>query len=175
MAKMFLEAGFPPGVVNYIQHNTEDASECFEAIITHKDVRKCNFTGSTNVGKHIAKTAASHLKPVLLELGGKNFAIVLDDANLEKAADQVLLGGFLNIRGSLRKTQISSDSFCPQSGQICMSTDLVLVAKSIEKDFRRMLHQRLFSHLEYVTTVINARSGSRIEALLSGAEAAGRN
>ncbi|KAF2432512.1 ALDH-like protein [Tothia fuscella] len=66
IAKLFVEAGFPPGVVNYIQH----------------PVQKCNFAGSTAVGKQIAPRAAFYLKPVHLELAGKIFAIILEDAYL---------------------------------------------------------------------------------------------
>jgi acyl-CoA reductase-like NAD-dependent aldehyde dehydrogenase len=98
IANLFREAGFPPGVLNYVQHRSEDASKCFESMISHKAVQKCNFTGSTAVGRLIAQCAALHLKPVLLELGGKNFVIVLEDADLEKAAEQVIGGAFLNVR-----------------------------------------------------------------------------
>jgi acyl-CoA reductase-like NAD-dependent aldehyde dehydrogenase len=67
-------------------------------MISHPAVRKCNFTGSTPVGRSIASRAAAFLKPVLLELGGKNFAIVLEDADLDKAARLTLEGAFLNVR-----------------------------------------------------------------------------
>lgn len=97
IAKLFQDAEFPAGVVNFIQHRPQDASDCFEAMISHDAVQKCNFTGSTPVGRHIAQRAAFYLKPVTLELGGKNFVIVTEDADLEKAVDQVLLGAFLNV------------------------------------------------------------------------------
>ncbi|KAF2496522.1 aldehyde dehydrogenase [Lophium mytilinum] len=152
LAKLFQDAGFPPGVVNYVQHAPEDAVSCFEAIISHRAVQKCNFTGSTAVGQHVAQRAAFYLKPVLLELGGKNCAIVLEDADLTKAADQVLFGAFLN------------------SGQICMSTDMVLVAQSVEQQFRTILHQkRPNAVLQQVTEVISLKSRSRIDALVSNA------
>jgi acyl-CoA reductase-like NAD-dependent aldehyde dehydrogenase len=66
-------------------------------MISHPAVRKCNFTGSTPVGRLIASRAAAALKPVLLELGGKNFAIVMEDADLDKAAKLTLEGAFLNV------------------------------------------------------------------------------
>ena len=97
IAKLFQQAGFPPGVLNFIQHSPENASTCFEAMISHKAVRKCNFTGSTAVGRHVAQRAAFYLKPVTMELGGKNFAIVLEDADLAIAAHQVLAGAMLNV------------------------------------------------------------------------------
>lgn len=60
-------------------------------------MRKCNFTGSTQVGRIIASKAAYALTPVLLELGGKNFALVLDDARVEQAAEQIVQGALLNV------------------------------------------------------------------------------
>lgn len=98
IADAFRKAGFPPGVVNFVLHRPQDAAEMFETMISHPEVRKCSFTGSTQVGRQIAIKAASFLKPVLMELGGKNFAIVLDDANLDKAADAIIDGALLNVR-----------------------------------------------------------------------------
>lgn len=97
IANAFREAGFPPGVVNFLVHKPEDAAEVYESIISQPSVRKCNFTGSTAVGRQIAMKAAFYLKPVLLELGGKNFSIVLDDADLEAASDMILEGALLNV------------------------------------------------------------------------------
>ena len=64
-------------------------------------MRKINFTGSTTVGSIIASTAGKYVKPVLLELGGKASAIVLDDANLEKAALACAQGAFMHVSESL--------------------------------------------------------------------------
>uniref|UniRef100_A0A8H7ND82 Aldehyde dehydrogenase domain-containing protein n=1 Tax=Bionectria ochroleuca TaxID=29856 RepID=A0A8H7ND82_BIOOC len=92
IAQLFVEAGFPPGVVNFILHRPEDAADVVNALVTHPAVRKVNFTGSTAVGRIIAETAGRALKPVLLELGGKNCSIVLKDADVEKAAEAILQG-----------------------------------------------------------------------------------
>lgn len=105
LAKLFQEAGFPPGVVNFIQHSPADAASCFEAMISHDAVRKCNFTGSTAVGRHIAQRAAYYLKPVTLELGGKNFALVLEDADVATASEHILSGALLNVSESLLHAQ----------------------------------------------------------------------
>lgn len=80
-----------------IYHKTSDAPAVTHALIAHPDVRKISFTGSTLVGSIIASTAGKYIKPVLLELGGKASAIVLDDADLEKAAMGCTLGAFLNV------------------------------------------------------------------------------
>ncbi|CAK7216208.1 hypothetical protein SEUCBS140593_002798 [Sporothrix eucalyptigena] len=148
VANLFHDAGFPSGVVNFLVHRMEDASDCFEALIAHPAVRKCNFTGSTGVGRHVAMRAAFFLKPVLLELGGKNFAVVLADADLDQAATRVLEGALLN------------------SGQICMSTDLILVAQEVEKEFRAKLHACLDAFAGEVTSLINPKSGERVQKLL---------
>ena len=63
------EAGFPPGVVNYVTNAPADAGAVVEAMVAHPAVRRVNFTGSTRVGRLIAMTCAKHLKPVVLELG----------------------------------------------------------------------------------------------------------
>lgn len=97
-------------MVNFLVHKPEDAASCYETIISHPAVRKCNFTGSTVVGRSIATRAAAHLKPVLLELGGKNHAIVLADADLDHAAGEILAGAFLNVSNALTMSSICDPS-----------------------------------------------------------------
>lgn len=97
IARLFQDAGFPPGVLNFLVHREQDAGEVFKTLIERVEIRKCNFTGSTPVGRLIASKAALELKPVLLELGGKNFAVVLEDADIEKTARLVLEGAFLYV------------------------------------------------------------------------------
>lgn len=97
MVKAVQEAGFPPGVVNLVQHRPEDAQEINTTMIAHRAVRKVTFTGSTHVGAIIAATAAKHLKPSLMELGGKCPLIILEDADLEAAANAAVLGAFINV------------------------------------------------------------------------------
>lgn len=98
---IFREAGLPAGCVNVLYHRTADAAEVTTALIAHPAVRKVNFTGSTQVGSIIGATAGKYTKPVLLELGGKASAIVLDDANLEKAAFCCALGSFMHVSTGL--------------------------------------------------------------------------
>ena len=111
------EAGFPKGVVNVISNAPADAPKIVEALIAHPAVRRINFTGSSRVGKIIAKLAAEHLKPVLLELGGKAPFIVLDDADLDQAVDAAAFGAFMN------------------QGQICMSTERFVVDQAVADAF----------------------------------------
>ena len=114
---VFEEAGFPPGVVNVITNSPQDAAQVVERLIAHPAVRRVNFTGSTQVGRIIAQQCALHLKPVLLELGGKNPIVVLDDADLDAAVEAAAFSAFFN------------------QGQICMSADRILVDRKIAPAF----------------------------------------
>jgi benzaldehyde dehydrogenase (NAD) len=111
------EAGFPPGVVNYVTNAPADAGAVVEAMVAHPAVRRVNFTGSTRVGRLIAMTCAKHLKPVVLELGGKAPLVVLDDADLDDAVNAAAFGAFAN------------------SGQICMSTERIIVDQRVADAF----------------------------------------
>ena len=93
VAQLFKKAGFPDGVVNIVPGTGSIAGE---AIITHKDVDKVAFTGSTAVGKEVMKKAADQIKGITLELGGKSPAIILDDANLEEAIEGAFNGTMYN-------------------------------------------------------------------------------
>lgn len=107
------EAGLGDGVVNVVTNAPADAAQVVERLIAHPAVRRVNFTGSTHVGRIIAQHAARHLKPALLELGGKAPVLVLDDADLDAAVDAIAFGAFFN------------------QGQICMSTERVIVDRKI--------------------------------------------
>lgn len=121
---LFAEAGLPEGVLNIVTHAPEDAAEIVAALIAHDAVRRVNFTGSTRVGRLVAETAARHLKRCLLELGGKSPFLVLEDADLEAAAEAAAFGAFLN------------------QGQICMSTDRIIVLDAVADDFVALLAQK---------------------------------
>ncbi|VUC22998.1 unnamed protein product [Clonostachys rosea] len=118
---LFRDAGFPPGVLNIVQHRREDAPEVLNALISDKRIKKVNFTGSAPVGKIIAAKAAEYGKPVLLELGGKSPQIVLEDADLDKAAEAAVVGAFSH------------------HGQICMSTERIIVHASVIEQFSEKL------------------------------------
>jgi acyl-CoA reductase-like NAD-dependent aldehyde dehydrogenase len=113
----FVEAGFTGGIVNLITNAPQDAAEIVGALIDHKAVRRINFTGSTAVGRIVAIRAAQNLKPVLLELGGKAPLLVLDDADLDEAVKAAAFGAFMN------------------QGQICMSTERIIVMESVAAAF----------------------------------------
>lgn len=111
------EGGLPPGVVNFVTNAPKEAPEVVEALVSHPATRRVNFTGSTKVGRIIAELCARHLKPVILELGGKAPLVVLDDADLETAVNATAFGAFAN------------------SGQICMSTERIVVDEKIADAF----------------------------------------
>jgi acyl-CoA reductase-like NAD-dependent aldehyde dehydrogenase len=117
IAQAFADAGLPEGAVSIVTNAPADAGEIVGALIDHPQVKRINFTGSTHVGKIIAKRAAEHLKPCLLELGGKAPLIVLDDADLDEAVKAAAFGAFMN------------------SGQICMSTERIIVVDAVADAF----------------------------------------
>ena len=111
------EAGLPNGVVNFVTNAPADAGAVVQAMIAHPAVRRVNFTGSTRVGRIIAQTCATYLKPAVLELGGKAPLLVLADADIDAAVDGAAFGAFAN------------------SGQICMSTERIIVDEAIADAF----------------------------------------
>ena len=130
-------------------------------MIAHPAVRRINFTGSTSTGKIIARTAAEYLKPCLLELGGKSPLVILDDADIEQAVLAANFGSFMN------------------TGQICMSTERIVVDNSIADDFVAKFVERA-SNLGYDESCVTrlgpmALTGSieRIESLIEDAVAKG--
>jgi len=112
------EVGLPPGVLNIIQGYGEEAGA---PLVANPAVDVISFTGSTEVGRQIAEVAAQRLAKVSLELGGKNPLVVCDDADLENAANWVLLSAFSN------------------AGQRCASGSRIIIFDSIYDKFRDML------------------------------------
>lgn len=157
------DAGIGEGVVNVITNAPEDAATVVEQLIAHPAVKRVNFTGSTKVGRIIAGTASKYLKPVLLELGGKAPVIVCEDADLDQAVDGVAFGAFFN------------------QGQICMSTERLIVSEKIADEFLEKLVAKIkrikvgspdledttFAYLE------SEQSVKRITALIDDAVAKG--
>ncbi|CAN7428842.1 aldehyde dehydrogenase [Pararhizobium sp. LjRoot238] len=124
IATALSEAGLPAGVINVVTNAPEDAPEIVAALIAHPAVKRVNFTGSTKVGKIIAETCGKHLKPALLELGGKAPLVILDDADIDGAVNAAIFGAFMN------------------QGQICMSTERIIVDEAIADQFVTKLAAR---------------------------------
>lgn len=114
MVKIFQEAGIPDGVINVVPGYGQDAGD---ALASHPDVDKVAFTGSTATGKLIMQAASKNLKPVSLELGGKNPNIIFDDANIENAVNGSMLGIYM------------------AQGQVCASGSRLFVQEGIYDKF----------------------------------------
>ena len=125
IAEAFNEAGLGEGVVNLVANAPQDAEAVVGALIDHPAVRRVNFTGSTAVGRVVARRAAENLKPALLELGGKAPLLVLDDANLDEAVKAAAFGAFMN------------------QGQICMSTERIIVLETVADAFVAKFAQKV--------------------------------
>ncbi|KAI0315591.1 aldehyde dehydrogenase [Amylostereum chailletii] len=108
----FHQAGLPAGVMNLLPMSTEDTPKLTSEIISHPFVKTITFTGSEKVARIIAAQAGQHLKPCVLELGGKAASIVLADANIKEAAKAIVFAGMVF------------------SGQVCMSTERVIVERA---------------------------------------------
>jgi aldehyde dehydrogenase (NAD+) len=111
LAELCRAAGFPKGVLNVVTGFREEAGE---ALVCHPLVRGISFTGSVETGRRIMTMAAERTRPVVLELGGKNPMLVFADADLERAAADVIEGAFDN------------------SGQVCSSSSRLLVSPEIK-------------------------------------------
>lgn len=157
------EAQLGDGVVNVLLNAPADAPAIVERLIANPSVRRINFTGSTKVGRIVAELAAKHLKPALLELGGKAPLIVLDDADLDAAVDAAAFGAFMN------------------QGQICMSTERVIVDDAVADVFVRKLAHKANSlgaagapdGNSPLGLLISREAGQRIGGLLDDAVSKG--
>ncbi|MCT4783604.1 MULTISPECIES: aldehyde dehydrogenase family protein [Exiguobacterium] len=121
-ASLFEEAGLPKGVLNVVVGR---GSEIGDAIVEHPVPKLISFTGSTEVGKGIAEKAGRQLKKTALELGGNNVFVVLDDADIDRAVESAVYSKFYH------------------QGQICMSTNRILVAESIHDVFLEKFVERV--------------------------------
>lgn len=153
LARIFQAAGLPNGVLNTV---TGKASEIGDYIVTKEEINFINFTGSTEIGKHIAKIAG--MVPMMLELGGKDAAIVLKDADLDEASREIVSGAY------------------SYSGQRCTAIKRVLVTEDIADELvKKMLDQ--VQKLKVgnpedgceVTPLINTKSADFVQELIEDA------
>ncbi|MEP7241018.1 MAG: aldehyde dehydrogenase [Devosia sp.] len=162
IGQCLLEAGIPKGVINVITNDHKDAAEVVEALIAHPAVRRVNFTGSTAVGKRIGELAGRHLKPALLELGGKAPLVVLDDADIDGAVNAAIFGSFMH------------------QGQICMSTEKIIVDEKVADEFVDKLSKRAAQlpagdprgHV-VLGSLVSMHSAEKMDALIADAVAKG--
>ncbi|HET7683157.1 MAG TPA: aldehyde dehydrogenase family protein [Marmoricola sp.] len=161
-AEICQQADLPPGVVNIIT----GAGETGRALVSHPDVDKVAFTGSTDVGRAIARAVAGTRKKVTLELGGKAANIVFDDAPVDQAVEGIVNGIFFN------------------QGHVCCAGSRLLVQESIAEEFldrlkRRMTTLRVGDPLDKNTDIGAINSHVQLEKIreladIGEAEGAGR-
>jgi acyl-CoA reductase-like NAD-dependent aldehyde dehydrogenase len=159
----FAAAGFPDGVVNIVTNAPKDAASIVGALIDHAAVKRINFTGSTTVGRIVAKRAAEHLKPCLLELGGKAPLLVLEDADLDEAVKAAAFGAFMN------------------QGQICMSTERIIVVEPVAAEFVKRFAAKVRTMAAGdpregktpLGAVVDARTVEHVNSLIQDATAKG--
>ncbi|MFB6221896.1 MAG: aldehyde dehydrogenase [Halolamina sp.] len=113
LAELCAEAGVPDGVVNVVP----GAGDTGETLVGHDGVDQVTFTGSVPTGQAIMRESANHVRPVTLELGGKNPALVYPDADVEDAAAEIATGIFTN------------------AGQVCSASDRAVVHESVADEF----------------------------------------
>jgi betaine-aldehyde dehydrogenase len=160
LGELLTDADLPPGVVNIIAGYGQTVGQ---TLAEHHDVDMISFTGSTAVGKTVARAAAGNLKKVSLELGGKNPLIVCADADLDAAADAAVFGVFFNV------------------GQCCNSSSRLLVERSVAQAFqerllaltRRVVVGDPLDPDTKVGAIINAAQLAKIEGFVLGARKAG--
>jgi acyl-CoA reductase-like NAD-dependent aldehyde dehydrogenase len=132
-AKIAQECGLPPGVLNVVPG---EGSVVGARLASHPDVRKIAFTGSTAVGREIMRMAGGNVKRLTLELGGKGPNIVLDDADLDLAADGTLFGCLMN------------------QGQACESGTRIIVADAVHDKFvERLVEPTIFTDVRNDMTI----------------------
>jgi len=163
LADVLAEAGLPAGALNVVTNDLAGAGEVVAALIADPRVRMVNFTGSTSVGRLIGVQAARHLKPAVLELGGKNPLLILEDADPGLAVDAAVFGAFVN------------------SGQLCMPTDRIIIHHSLAEAFIPRYVERVKAlpagdpadPATIVGPLINTRGAQRISKLVTDAAAKG--
>jgi acyl-CoA reductase-like NAD-dependent aldehyde dehydrogenase len=162
IGQVLVEAGLPKGVINVVTNDPKDAAGIVEALVAHPAVKRVNFTGSTKVGRIIAELAGRHLKPALLELGGKAPLLVLDDADIDAAVNAATFGAFMH------------------QGQICMSTERLIVDDKVADEFVSKLAARASQlpagdprgHV-VLGSLISSQAADKMEELIADALAKG--
>lgn len=159
MAGLLLEAGLPAGVVNVVPADREVS----EYLVSHPDVNKVTFTGSSVAGRRIAEVCAQDLRRLTLELGGKSAAVILDDADLDLTVAALGMGSFRN------------------NGQVCSLKTRLLVPKALEGEFL----DRLNTMVDALTLgdprdddteigpLVSARQRDRVEGYIAAGKAEG--
>jgi acyl-CoA reductase-like NAD-dependent aldehyde dehydrogenase len=163
LGEIVTEAGFPAGALNIVAHAPGDAAPIGDELVENPLVRRLNFTGSTATGRKLAEAAGRQLKRIVLELGGYNPLIVLDDADVDYAVDASAFGAFLH------------------QGQICMSARRIIVQRGIADEFVEKLARKTATlklgdpkeHDTIIGPLINEQAVASVKARVDEAVAGG--
>jgi acyl-CoA reductase-like NAD-dependent aldehyde dehydrogenase len=161
VGRIFEAAGLPPGLLNVVTCSRARVAEVGDVLVGHPAIGAVSFTGSSAVGREVAALGGRHLKRVALELGGKDALIVLDDADLERAVGAATFGSFMH------------------AGQICMSTERILVDATVAEEFTERLAAKAAElgvgdpRSNVIGPVINARQAEKIRRHIDDAVAHG--
>jgi succinate-semialdehyde dehydrogenase/glutarate-semialdehyde dehydrogenase len=153
LVRLAEQAGVPPGVLNIVTASRENAAAVVDVWLDDARVRKITFTGSTPVGKHLARRSADTLKKLSLELGGNAPFIVFDDADVDAAVDGLMAAKFRN------------------GGQTCVSPNRIYVQDGVHDEFVKKLTARVAALVvgpatdpaSQIGPMINARAVDKIE------------
>ncbi|MCF3134695.1 aldehyde dehydrogenase family protein [Streptomyces olivochromogenes] len=159
LREVLTEAGLPEGVLGVVAPDRDDDTDVISALVTDPRVRAVHFTGSTSAGRKVAVEAARHLKPSVLELGGKNSLLVPGDANLDYAVDAALVSSFLN------------------AGHGCWSTERIIIDRTVADDFLSRFADKVTAlplggptwPAEATGTMADSRTAQRVAALIADA------
>lgn len=159
VARFLVDAGLPPGVVNVVPADREASAY----LISHPDVAKVTFTGSSAAGRRIAKICGRDLRRVTLELGGKSAAVVLDDADLDATISALRLGAFRN------------------SGQVCSLKTRLVVPESRHAEFLDRLEALVDAmpvgdprdEATHIGPLVSERQRARVEGYIDAGKSEG--
>jgi vanillin dehydrogenase len=162
-AEVFEEAGVPAGVLNVLTCSRDGVAAIGDELIDNPRIKGISFTGSTPVGRMIAARAGAHLKKACVELGGKDSLIVCDDADLERATQAANFGSFMH------------------QGQVCMSTEKLLIHEKAWQPFmdrflaraRKLKTGHTNDPANVIGPLVNTRQAQRVKALIDDAVAKG--
>lgn len=160
IAQLFQDAGLPAGVLNVITCSRDQVEKLGSQLIKDPRIARISFTGSTKIGREISIACAAQFKRAILEMGGKNPILVLQDADIDYAVDVAFFGAYLH------------------QGQICMSADKIIVAKSLYDEFVTKLVAKVSvftptspdSQTSVIGPIINQRQLDRIHSLVESAQ-----
>lgn len=163
IAEIADEAGFPPGVINVVTHAPGEAGGLSDAIFENPDVRVVNLIGGVKTAKYLAERAGKTLKRTVLELGGYNPMIILDDVDVDDAVRAATFGSFFH------------------QGQICMNTRKIIIQRKIYKEFLEKFVARVNSlpcgdpddHKTIIGPLINDAAVQMVDARVKDAVSKG--